>query len=157
MILEPRGPLHTLHPGDVGCAERGDRLETLLGSCVAIVLTDPRRTLGAMCHIVHASRAVAGSAETGAYAEVALDTMYALLRERGIDPKQCEAYVYGGGNMFPQLFTRTHVGEHNSRWALDALAQDGVHVLFHDLGGDTYRRLSWTVGPEAPQVTAVPV
>jgi chemotaxis protein CheD len=60
--------------------------------------------------------------------------------------------------MFPQLFNQTaHVGERNSRWALDALAEDGVRVLFHDLGGDTYRRLSWTVGPNAPQVTAVPV
>jgi chemotaxis protein CheD len=158
MILEPLGPLHTLHPGDVVCAERGERFETLLGSCVAIVLTDPRRTLGAMCHIVHASRAVAGVTETGAYAEVALDTMYALLRERGIDPRQCEAYVYGGGNMFPQLVTQAeHVGERNSRWALEALAEDGVRVLFHDLGGDIYRRLSWTVGPNAPQVTAVPV
>lgn len=158
MILEPLGPLHTLHPGDVVCVERGARLETLLGSCVAIVLTDPRRSIGAMCHIVHASRAIAGVAETGAYAEVALDTMYALLRERGIDPRQCEAYVYGGGNMFPQLFTQAaHVGERNSRWALDALAEDGVRVLFHDLGGDAYRRLSWTVGPNAPQVTAVPV
>ena len=158
MILDPLGQLHTLHPGDVVCAERGERMETLLGSCVAIVLTDPRRTLGAMCHIVHASRATAGVAETGAYAEVALDTMYALLRERGIDPRQCEAYVYGGGNMFPQLFNQiAHVGERNSRWALDALAEDGVRVLFHDLGGDTYRRLSWTVGPNAPQVTAVPV
>ncbi|MEI2679695.1 MAG: chemotaxis protein CheD [Burkholderiaceae bacterium] len=115
MILEPLGQLHTLHPGDVVCAERGERMETLLGSCVAIVLTDPRRTLGAMCHIVHASRATAGVAETGAYAEVALDTMYALLRERGIDPRQCEAYVYGGGNMFPQLFNQiAHVGERNS-------------------------------------------
>ncbi|OYT98360.1 MAG: chemotaxis protein CheD [Burkholderiales bacterium PBB1] len=157
MILEPLGPLHTLHPGDVVCAERGDRLETLLGSCVAIVLTDPRRTIGAMCHIVHASRAVVGVAETGAYAEVALDTMYALLRERGIDPTQCQAYVYGGGNMFPGLFTTAHVGERNARWALDALAQDGVRVLFHDLGGPSYRRLSWTVGPDAPQVAVVPV
>ena len=106
---------------------------------------------------MHASRALAGVAETGAYAEVALDTMYALLRERGIDPRQCEAYVYGGGNMFPALFKTAHVGENNARWALDALAYDGVRVLFDDLGGTTYRRLSWTVGPAAPQVTAVPV
>jgi chemotaxis protein CheD len=154
---EPRSVLHTLHPGDVVCADRGDRLETLLGSCVAIVLTDPRRTLGAMCHIVHASRALSGTVATSAFANVALDTMYAKLRARGIDPRQCEAYVYGGGNMFPDLFKTTHVGESNSRWALGALAQDGVRVLFHDLGGHAYRRLSWTVGPEAPQVTAVPV
>lgn len=151
-------PVVTLHPGDVVCAERGERLETLLGSCVAVVLTDPRRTVGAMCHIVHTGQAVAGVVETGAYGGVALDTMYMLLRERGIDPRQCEAYAYGGGNMFPSLCeSRGHVGQRNARWALDALACDGVRVILHDLGGAAYRRLSWTVGPGAPQVTAVPV
>ena len=149
--------VHTLHPGDVVCAERGDRLDTLLGSCVAIVLTDPRRTLGAMCHIVHASRAGSGVAPTGAYAEVALDTMFELLRARGIDPRQCEAYVYGGGNMFPNQIIESPVGERNAAWALDELARVGVEVLFHDLGGSSYRRLSWVVGPDAPRVTSVPV
>ena len=43
----------TLHPGDVAVGVRGDRLETLLAAGVAIVLTDPRRTVGAMCHVVH--------------------------------------------------------------------------------------------------------
>jgi chemotaxis protein CheD len=151
------GVTHTLHPGDVACAGQGERLETLLGSCVAIVLTDPRRTVGAMCHIVHAKRAATAAQETGAYAHVALDSMYTLLRARGITPRLCEAFVYGGGNMFPGLARQGHVGDANACWALDALAEDGIRVLLHDLGGNTYRRLSWTVGPEFPQVTAVPV
>ncbi len=146
-----------LHPGDVVCGERGDRLETLLGSCVAIILTDPRRTCGVMCHIVHAGRSTATTPANAAYADVALATMYQLLRERGIDPMQCEAYLYGGGNMFPDLVTHGHVGERNARWACDALAEDGVRVLAQDLGGCAYRRLSWTVGMDAPQVTSVPV
>ena len=146
-----------LHPGDVACADSGDRLETLLGSCVAIVMTDPRRTIGAMCHIVHASLPVTGMPHTTAYADKALDTMYAQLRARGINPLLCEAWVYGGGNMFPDQFTTSHVGDQNANWALDALAHDGVRVLFHDLGGSAYRRLGWTVGPDAPEVSAVPV
>jgi chemotaxis protein CheD len=149
--------VQVLHPGDVACADQGDRLETLLGSCVAIVLADPRRTIGAMCHIVHASGPVAGMPHTTAYADKALGTMYAHLRARGINPLLCEAWVYGGGNMFPEQFTATHVGEQNARWALEALAQDGVPVLHADVGGTAYRRLSWTVGPEAPQVCAVAV
>jgi chemotaxis protein CheD len=151
------GITHTLHPGDVACADQGERLETLLGSCVAIVLTDPRRTVGAMCHIVHARRAATTAQESGAYAHVALASMYTLLRARGIEPRLCEAYVYGGGNMFPGLVRQGHVGDANARWALDALADDGIRVLLNDLGGNTYRRLSWTVGPDLPQVTAVPV
>lgn len=155
--LEPAASVRVLHPGDVALAERGERLETLLGSCVAIVLTDPRRTLGAMCHIVHSKPATAGATASAAYADVALDRMYTLLRSRGIEPTLCDAYVYGGGNMFPALFEAGHVGEDNAQWALEALAHDGVAVLFHDLGGNTYRRLSWVVGPDLPQVTAVAV
>jgi chemotaxis protein CheD len=149
------GAVHVLHPGDVVCAERGDRLETLLGSCVAIVLTDPRRTVGAMCHIVHSRPATTSARPSSAHADVALATMYALLQERGIEPSRCEAYVYGGGNMFPGIFMQSHVGDDNVRWALAALADDGVPVLFDDVGGNTYRRLAWTVGPEQPDVVAV--
>ena len=151
------GKVQVLHPGDVALAGRGERLETLLGSCVAIVLTDPRRTLGAMCHIVHSKPATSGAVLSAAYADVALDRMYTLLRSRAIEPRLCEAYVYGGGNMFPALFAHGHVGDDNAQWALEALAHDGVPVLFHDLGGNTYRRLSWVVGPDTPQVTAVAV
>ena len=149
--------VRVLHPGDVALAERGERLETLLGSCVAIVLTDPRRTIGAMCHIVHSKPATTGATASAAYADVALDRMYKLLRSRGIEPRLCHAYAYGGGNMFPALFTQGHVGDENAQWVLDALAHDGVPVLFHDFGGNTYRRLSWVVGPDMPQVTAVAI
>jgi chemotaxis protein CheD len=149
--------VQVLHPGDVALGERDEHLETLLGSCVSIVLTDPRRTLGVMCHIVHSKPPLSATQPSTAYAEVALEQMYAMLRMRGIEPTLCEAYVYGGGNMFPELFSEGHVGDDNARWALAALAHDGVRVLFHDLGGNTYRRLTWTVGPDLPQVVAVPV
>lgn len=146
----------TLYPGDVACGMRGDRFETLLGSCIAVVLTDPRRTVGAMCHIVHSTSA-GSTPRDSAWGDVALDLMYDLLRERGITPHLCEAYIYGGGNMFPGLCQGEHVGASNARWVLQALAAGGVRVLLQDVGGNTYRRLSWTVGPDAPQATAVTV
>jgi chemotaxis protein CheD len=149
--------VHTLHPGDVACGGAGDRIETLLGSCVAIVLTDPRRTIGVMCHIVHLGKSRGDAHKAGAHAITAFETMYALLLARGITPAFCEAYVYGGGNMFPELITTTSVGDSNARWALDALDDAGIRVLSSDVGGASYRRLSWTVGPDAPQVTAVQV
>jgi chemotaxis protein CheD len=149
--------VHVLHPGDVVRAGSGDRLETLLGSCVAILLTDPRRTIGVMCHIVHARPAPPAAQDNCAFADVALDTMYGLLRGRGITPALCEAYVYGGGDMFPEAIQPSRVGQANARWALDALAADRVRVLFQDTGGRSYRRLSWTIGTEAPQVIAVAV
>jgi chemotaxis protein CheD len=155
-LLPFRAAHHVLHPGDVACGVHGDRFETLLGSCVAVVLTDPRRTVGAMCHIVHSGPGNSGPRDSS-WGDVALDTMYALLRQQGIEPRLCEAFVYGGGNMFPGLCSGPHVGASNARWTLEALAADGVHVLHHDVGGARYRRLAWTVGPEAPRVTAVDI
>ncbi len=149
--------VHVLHPGDVACGERGDRLETLLGSCVAVILTDPRRTIGVMCHIVHSSGSLSEPGNA-AHAGPAIDRMYALLTGRGIQPRMCEAYVYGGGNMFPHLFrSGNHVGERNIQAVIDRLADDGVQTLHEDVGGNVYRRLRWTVGPGEPEVAAVAV
>lgn len=156
-FIAPPQVLHTLHPGDVVCADRGDRLETLLGSCVAVILTDQSRTVGAMCHIVHSAPVAAGSSVPTAAADAAIDAMYRLLGIRGMNPRLCHAFVYGGGNMFPELFPLGHVGEGNARRVLDRLAADGVRVALRDLGGNAYRRLSWIIGPELPQVTAVEV
>ena len=141
----------------MACGERGDRFETLLGSCVAVVLTDPRRTIGVMCHIVHAGAPVAGAPRTAAYADVAFETMFQLLHGRGITPRLCEAYVYGGGNMFPGLIRDAHVGASNADRALETLDRAGIRVLLHDVGGTTYRRLSWTVGSAAPCMTAIDI
>jgi chemotaxis protein CheD len=153
----PAPPVHALHPGDVACGERGDRMETLLGSCVAVILTDPRRTVGAMCHIVHSGHPPATVRRGSAHGPVALEAMDRLLVARGIQPKLCEAYVFGGGNMFPDLYLETHVGDVNADWVLRALAARGVRVLRDDLGGRLYRQVRWTVGDDEPQVRCVPV
>jgi chemotaxis protein CheD len=153
----PADTARTLHPGDVACAERGEVLTTLLGSCVAIILTDPRRTIGAMCHIVHSKPPLSQDKSSTSYGSVAIEAMDRLLLARGICPHLCEAYVYGGGNMFPGLITQSHVGDENALWTLTVLRERGVRVIGQDLGGRVYRRLRWTVGADTPEVSRVPV
>jgi chemotaxis protein CheD len=149
--------VHSLMPGDVVCADRGEILETLLGSCVAILLTDRHRTVGAMCHIVHANPAAKKSERPGAHASQAINMMYAMVQARGFAPLLCDAYVYGGGNMFPSLVSGPHIGEKNGLCVLARLRQDGLRIVHQDLGGATYRRLRWVVGPQLPVVEAVEV
>jgi len=154
------GRVHTLHPGDVVCAERGDRLETLLGSCVALLLTDPRRTVAAMCHVVHARPAPAADRRNSAHGDAAVMRLAGLLRARGIEPRLCEAWVFGGGNMFPRFAGATpaegHVGAANAAWATACLQELGLRVLGSELGGNVYRKVVWTIGAGEPVVTAVP-
>ena len=142
-------------PGQVALGLAGDQLKTLLGSCVSVILTDPRRTVGVMCHIVHVGRPSAANARNTAYGEVAMRDMFDRLVGVAIPPKLCQAYVYGGGNMFPQMAHKSHVGAKNADWVLDYLHDCGIQVVEHDVGGSTYRKVTWTVGRDKPGVEAV--
>lgn len=144
-----------LMPGHVALGRAGDQLRTLLGSCVSVILTDPRCTVGVMCHIVHVGRPNAANLSNTAYGEVAMQAMFDQLIGVAIPPQRCCAYVYGGGNMFPQLFSTTHVGAKNAEWVLDYLYDCGINVVEQDIGGSTYRKLAWTVGRTKPEVEAV--
>jgi len=144
-----------LMPGDVTLGTAGDQFKTLLGSCVCVVLTDPRRTVGSMCHIVHVGVPSAENRHNTAYGVAAMHAMFTGLRSRGINPRMCESYVYGGGNMFPQLFREQHVGANNVEWVLDYLDNHGIVVLEHSVGGNGYRKVSWTVGAQEPVVETV--
>lgn len=159
-LTQPRADspgLYTLLPGDVALATQGERLETLLGSCIAVVLTDPHRTVGAMCHIVHVGTPPAGNRTNTAYGSNAMRHMFNSLRNLGIAPELCEAHVFGGGNMFPGLFKTRHVGASNERWVLDFLDEHGIKVRSHSLGGTYYRKIGWTVGPADPEIVLVNV
>jgi chemotaxis protein CheD len=144
-----------LMPGDVALGQEGDQLKTLLGSCVSVILTDPRRTVGAMCHIVHVGKAHGANARNTAFGGVAMHEMFARLRSVGINPVKCDAFVFGGGNMFPHLFNARHVGDANVDWVLDYLEHHGIRLVDHCLGGNGYRKVSWTVGKSDPLVETV--
>jgi chemotaxis protein CheD len=144
-----------LMPGDVAIGVAGEKFKTLLGSCVSVILTDPRRTAAAMCHIVHVGLPNAGNQTNTAYGTVAMGSMFQLLRARGLNPSQCEAYVFGGGNMFPHIFNARNVGFTNAQWVTDFLRDHGISVISQELGGNGYRKVSWTIGEAEPLVETV--
>jgi chemotaxis protein CheD len=114
--------------------QAGDTLKTLLGSCVSVILTDPRRTVGVMCHIVHVGHPNAANKHNTAFGSVAMADMVRRLYQVGFAPRSCEAYVVGGGNMFPNLFTHHHVGANNVDWVLGYLEHHKIRILKQDLG-----------------------
>ncbi len=144
-----------LMPGDVALGYAGDQLKTLLGSCVSVILTDPRRTVGVMCHIVHVGHPNAANHHNTAFGSVAMAEMTRRLYAIGFAPRSCEAYVVGGGNMFPAMVTHHHVGLNNIDWVMGYLEHHKIRVIKEDLGGASYRKLWWTVGPGDPLVENV--
>ncbi|MEY2860991.1 MAG: hypothetical protein RLZ68_2037 [Pseudomonadota bacterium] len=144
-----------LMPGDVMLGEVGDQFKTLLGSCVSVILCDSRRTIAAMCHVVFAGKPKSQHSANTAYGPAAMTNMFTHLRAKGVNPLMCQAYVFGGSNMFPQFFSSKHVGASNSEWALNFLRDHNIHVLDQCIGGNGYRKISWTVGSGEPLVETV--
>jgi chemotaxis receptor (MCP) glutamine deamidase CheD len=192
--------VHVVHPGELAIGRRGERLETLLGSCVAVLLHDPEARIGALCHIVHggeppdAARRQTGNGLQGAIAGLAASTLAGVPAEMQAQltrpmpatawagpalfalqamarsalrtqlategqvaevPLRLQARVYGGGNMFPELFRRQHVGASNVDEVLARLAALDLPVIEQHTGGQGYRRLAWQVGPYEPRCELV--
>jgi len=149
--------LQWLHPGDVALAERGERLDTLLGSCVAVLLSDPQRTVGVMCHIVHAVNRRGAHPGDTRYGLAALERMFELMTAKGYAATKCQAWLCGGGNMFPQQVSDKPIGEANVLWVREQLHRLGMRVVGESVGGPLYRKVTWTVGSLAPDIEAMPV
>ena len=122
---------------------------------MTVILTDPRRTVGAMCHIVHVSKPNVSNSRNAAYGVVAMHEMFRLLGTVGVVPQLCQAFVFGGGNMFPHLVSADNVGAKNGRWVMRFLQDHGIRVIEHSLEGAGYRKVSWTVGQSDPFVDFV--
>lgn len=147
-----------LQPGQWGAGEAGQRISTVLGSCISITLWHPLRRLGAMSHFLLPSRKGAPAAVKDArFGDEALSLMLAHLNARGVDIAACEAKIFGGGNMFPDQFRDDGfaVGRRNGEAALRMVRAHGLRVVAQSLYGVGHRQIIFDIGTGAVWVRQV--
>jgi chemotaxis protein CheD len=137
-----------LQPGEHYVGDAGCRIRTLLGSCVSITLWHPRKRIGAMSHFLLSSRGarVAGELD-GRYAEEALSLMLRDLALHKVRARECQAKLFGGGNMFPHQ-TRANllnVGQANGATARRLMAAHGIPIASESLFGVGHRQIIFDV------------
>lgn len=130
----------TINPG--GWTVQDTRpIATLLGSCVAVCLYDPKLQLAGMNHFLLPSRKAQAGDDTdvilsGDYAmEVLRNAMYA----RGASPSRLVAKAFGGGNVVNSI--RMAVGERNASFAREWLAREKIPLMASDFGGAWSRKV----------------
>jgi chemotaxis protein CheD len=136
-----------LRPGEYFVGSAG-RVGTLLGSCVSITLWHPRRRIGAMSHFLLAERGAARVGERdGRYGDEVLTLMLDELAARDVRPEQCEAKIFGGGDMFPGHGTgmAKAVGQRNGEAARRMLEARGIAVRSRHLFGAGHRQIVFDV------------
>ncbi|MCX8087227.1 MAG: chemotaxis protein CheD [Rhodocyclaceae bacterium] len=116
-------------------------IATLLGSCVAVCLYDPKLRLAGMNHFLLPSRASSQLADediilNGDYAmEVLRNAMYA----KGASPTRLVAKAFGGGNIVNSI--QMAIGERNAEFAKSWLEREGIPLVASDFGGAWSRKV----------------
>lgn len=128
-----------LKPGDWFVGDRHCRVRTVLGSCVSIVLWHPQLRVGAMSHCLLGFGD--GVVADGRYVDGALNLMEARLRSAGAALPDCQAKVFGGGNMFPETngAAGMDIGRSNGEAALELLRARQIEVVAESLYGVGHR------------------
>ena len=138
-----------LQPGEYFVGDSGYRLRTLLGSCVSITLWHPRRRIGAMSHFLLASRPRGADARLdGRYGEEVVELMLQELARQRVPVGECEAKLFGGGNMFPACLRAAYgpdIGRRNGEAAREMLCRRGIVVRAEHLFGNGHRQVIFTI------------
>lgn len=136
------GELLSVPIGRWAVAMSPTRIQTILGSCVGIVLIDPRVKVGGLAHVVLPDSRGATD-QPGKFADTAVPALLADLRKRAPAARPV-AKLTGGASMFPPGNTTNPtlaIGQANVEAVEKALAKLHVAVIARDLGGDAGRRV----------------
>lgn len=138
-----------LQPGDLFVADAGYRIRTVLGSCVSITLWQRESRIGGMSHFLLPTRGrtAPGGQLDGRYGDEALRLILRQLRRLGVAPTQCQAKIFGGGNMFPgcQDASAMQVGQRNGVAAHRMLREHGIAVVSESLFGEGHRQIIFDI------------
>ncbi|MBK8118948.1 MAG: chemotaxis protein CheD [Sulfuritalea sp.] len=132
-----------INPG--GWAVESERpITTLLGSCVAVCLYDPKLRLAGMNHFLLPSRAKSAGDDAdvilaGDYSmEVLLNTML----NKGAAKQRIVAKAFGGGTIVTSILMA--IGERNAEFAKEWLDREGIPLAAQDFGGAWSRKVIFT-------------
>jgi chemotaxis protein CheD len=88
----------------------------------------------------------AGESLDGRYGDEALQLMLVQLARLDVRPADCQAKIFGGGEMFPgQPSSTIGIGRRNGEAARDLLLRQGIEVVSESLFGEGHRQIVFDV------------
>jgi chemotaxis protein CheD len=124
-------------------------ITTVLGSCVAACIRDPKLGIGGMNHFVlpGPKARVSQGADDSRYGFRLMKLLIDDLLSRGANLRRLEAKVFGGASPCNSYY---NIGEQNSDFAIQFLAEKGISVVESRFGGMAGCKLEyWPVAGKA--------
>jgi chemotaxis protein CheD len=116
-------------PGEYFVTSDDMMVMTVLGSCIAACIWDPKVRVGGMNHFMLPD----GGADTsGRYGSYAMELLINEMMKLGARRESMQAKVFGGGQVM-HSFTTMNVGERNTAFVLDYLQTERIAVISKDV------------------------
>ncbi|WP_434633744.1 chemoreceptor glutamine deamidase CheD [Chromobacterium sp. CV08] len=129
-------------PGEFHATDQPRMLVTLLGSCVAVCLSDRISGVAGMNHFLLPEGSLDLGAGTSAarFGVNAMELLITDMQKLGAMRHRLEAKIFGAGNVLDGM-TVVNVGERNTNFIRGYLANEQIPVLAEDLLGDCARKV----------------
>ena len=144
-----------IHIGGVHASDRPVVIKTLLGSCIAVCLHDPLRSVGGMNHFM-LPRGQANGVESTRFGVHAMDRLIGATMRLGGDRRRFTAKVFGGAAVLDLKGSTGSVSQENIDFITAFLDAEGIPVLSADVGGTYARRVNFHTGTGRAFVKRVP-
>ncbi|BBP45414.1 putative chemoreceptor glutamine deamidase CheD 1 [Thiosulfatimonas sediminis] len=127
-------------PGEFYVTKDNERIETILGSCIAACVRDPIAGLGGMNHfMLPVDKKASGAGElsdANRYGNYAMENLVNALLSKGARRERLEFKLFGGGRIMASM---TNIGWYNIGFAFDYIYTEGFKIVAQDIG-DVYPR-----------------
>ncbi|KUM04489.1 chemoreceptor glutamine deamidase CheD [Chromobacterium subtsugae] len=129
-------------PGEFHATNQRLMLVTLLGSCVAVCLSDRTAGVCGMNHFLlpEGSLDLGAGASAARFGVNAMELLITDMQKLGAMRHRLEAKIFGAANVLDGM-TVVNVGERNSQFIRSYLANEQIPVLAEDLLGECARKV----------------
>ncbi|HRS63891.1 MAG TPA: chemotaxis protein CheD [Spirochaetota bacterium] len=130
-----------LNPGELIFSKKPIVIKTVLGSCVAVILHDKEKKIGAMCHYL-LPEAPSDAQSSTKYGDVAIYTLlYKFLKENKCRREDLVASICGGAFIIFDEREIFFIGDKNVEIATNILRKEKILVKQMHTGGDHGKRI----------------
>ncbi len=109
-----------------------------LGSCIALILHDRRKSLAGLAHIM-LPESHGNTDRPGKFANTATNALLEEMEKLGSTKFSITAIVVGGASMFEYSALSLNIGERNATAVKDLLHEQGIRIEHEETGGKVGR------------------
>ncbi|NQT24966.1 chemotaxis protein CheD [candidate division KSB1 bacterium] len=131
-------------------------LKTVVGSCIALCLWDPKVRIGGMAHIVMPKKNGDVDAPIGKYADTGVRSLLKQMTQNGANISRLHAMCIGGASMFMQSGKNgSSIGSRNVEAVKQELQVLGIEITTEAVGGIMGRKVSMNCNDGSITITTL--